>query len=96
MTAVGFKVSVLVVLSVEIGTQVVIVLDKEVGLANTYPEEVGILTEQTVNFGIAVGINLRMASAIGLLLVYRSRQQADLATEVRVLDTDEQAVEHAR
>jgi hypothetical protein len=43
VTTLGLKVSVLVVLRVEISTQVVVILDEEVGLADANPEEVALL-----------------------------------------------------
>ena len=56
-------------LGVEVGTQVVIVLEEEVGLPNANPEEVGLLGKQSVNLCIAVSIDFRMAIGVGLLLV---------------------------
>ena len=85
MTAVGLEVGVFVLLRVEIGAQVVVVLDEEIGLADTYPEEVGLLGKETVNLSVAVGIDFRMAVGVGLLLVDGGREQADVAEEVGIV-----------
>ena len=58
MTTISLKVGVLVALGVEIGTQVVVVLDEEVGLANANPEQLGALAEQVVDLCVAVGIDV--------------------------------------
>ena len=49
VTTIGLKIGVLVALGVEIGTQVVVVLDEEVGLANANPEERGLLGKEGIN-----------------------------------------------
>ena len=64
MTSIGFEIGVFVVLGVKIGTQVVVVLIKEVSLANAYPKEGGLLGKQTVNLCVTVGIDLRMTIRI--------------------------------
>ena len=69
MTTIGLKVGVLVALGVEIGTQVVVVLEKEVGLANANPEELGILGKEGINLLVAVGIDVGESVGIFLLLV---------------------------
>ena len=79
MTTIGLKVSVLVALGVEIGTQVVVVLDEEVGLANANPEEVGVLGEEPVNLCVAVGIDFGMTALVVLLLVDSGREQSYVA-----------------
>ena len=93
MTTVGLEVGVFVLLRVEIGAQIIIVLDEEVGLANANPEEVGILGKQTVNLLVTVGIDFRVTIRVGLLLVDGGREQANVAEEVGIIDGDEEAVE---
>ena len=86
MTTVGLEIGVFVLLRVEVGAQVVIVLDEEIGLADTYPEEVGLLGKETVNLSVAVGVYFRMTVGVGLLLVDGGREQADVAEQVRIVD----------
>ena len=69
MTTIGLEVGVLVLLAVEVSTQIVVVLNQEVGLTNTNPEEVGLLGEELVDLLIAIGIDLGMTLRIGLLLI---------------------------
>ena len=69
MTTIGLEVGVLVLLAVEVSTQIVVVLNQEVGLTNTNPEEVGLLGEKLVDLLIAIGIDLGMTLGIGLLLI---------------------------
>ena len=68
MTTLGLQIGVFVVLRVEISAQVVVVLDEEVGLADTYPEQLGVLGEELVDLSIAVGIDVG-ETTIGLLLI---------------------------
>lgn len=69
MTTISLKVGVLVALGVEIGTQVVVVLEEEVGLANANPEELGILGKEGINLLVAVGIDVGESVGVFLLLV---------------------------
>ena len=91
MTTLGLQISVLVVLGVEFGTQVIIVLDEEVGFADTYPKEFRVLAEQLVNLRVAVGIDTLDTTL--LLLVDSGGEEADIIEGIGVIDADEQAVE---
>ena len=68
MTTLGLEVGVFVVLRVEISAQVVVVLDEEVGLADTYPEQLGVLGKELVDLSIAVGIDVG-ETTVRLLLI---------------------------
>ena len=93
MTTIGLEVSVLMPFRVEIGTQVVVVLDQEVGLTDTDPEEVGLLAEEVVDLLVAVGIDIREAALTVLLLIHGSREQADITKHIGIVDRDEETME---
>ena len=65
-------------LRIEIGTQVIVVLDEEIGLADTNPEQIGLLTEEVVYLRVTIGIDIGEASLTILLLIDRSREQANI------------------
>ena len=75
MTTIGLHISVLVLLRIKISTQIVVVLDQEVGLANTNPEQLGVLAEQLVDLSVAVGIDVGESALTVLLLVDSCREQ---------------------
>ena len=58
MTTLGLEVGVLVLLAVEISAQVIVVLKEKIGLADTNPEELGMLAEQIVNLLVTVCIDI--------------------------------------
>ena len=80
-------------LGVEIGTQVVVVFEEEVGLANANPEERGILGKEGINLLVAVGIDVGESVGVFLLLVNGCREETYVAEEVGIVDADEQTVE---
>ena len=80
------------VLRVEISAQVVVVLDEEVGLADTYPEQLGVLGKELVDLSIAVGIDVG-ETTVRLLLIDSGREQTYVTEHIRIVDRDEQAVE---
>ena len=93
MTTIGLQIGVLVTLRVEVGAQIVVVLDQEVGVTATDPEELGILTEQVVDLAVAVSIDVGEAVGIGLLLIDSGREQAYVAKQIRIINADEETVE---
>ena len=93
MATLGLQIGVLVVLAVEICTQVVVVLDEEVGLTDTNPEQAGLLCEELVYLSIAVGIDVGESALTVLLMVDRCREQTYITEEIRIVDADEEAVE---
>ena len=69
MTSVSLQIAILVLLRVEVSSQVVVVLDEEVGLADSYPKELGVLAEEHVYFLVAVSIDVGEPFITLLLLV---------------------------
>ena len=68
MTTIRLQIGVLMILTVEVGAQVIVVLDEEVGFTDTNPEQLGVLGEELVDLSIAVGIDIGEAT-VGLLLI---------------------------
>ena len=79
-------------LRIEIGTQVIVVLDEEIGLADTNPEQIGLLAEEVVYLRVTIGIDIGEASLTILLLIDRSREQANIAKQIRIIDADKEAM----
>ena len=88
MPTVGLQIGVLVVLRIEVSTQVVVVLDEEVSLTDTNPEQFGILLEQLVDFAITVLLDVGMSVGVRLLLVDSGREQTYIVEQVRIVDRD--------
>ena len=69
MTTIGLHISVLVLLRVKISTQIVVVLNQEVGLTDTNPEEFRVLSKELVDFSVTIGIDIGESALTVLLLV---------------------------
>ena len=70
MTAIRLQISIFVMLGVEVGAQVVVVLEEEVSLADTNPEQFGVLAEKIIDLLVAVLVNCLQTAV--LLLVNSS------------------------
>ena len=75
MTTVGLQIGVFVTLGVKVGTSVVVVLDEEVGPADTNPEEVRVFAEQVVDLLVTVSVDVGESIGISLLLDYGSGER---------------------
>ena len=80
-------------LRIKISTQIVVVLNQEVGLTDTNPEEFGVLGKKLINLTVTVGIDIRESALTILLLVDSGREQTYVTKRVRIVDSDEEAVE---